>query len=1001
MSVTKYFRNAVAAHMCPCVNFKDEKFIKIGFEQIETGKLLQNDTDYLFNENMIDKQKESVSILISLKTLATDINNSVKNSTSSEELTGVFFMPALLNRDGTLYPCKEKKPWFAREYLYPMIDEEICIGYEKDLDNYISSSVAEYQKIESWNDSLDYTSLMFEAVTKCKLTSDTIGIDKNIATENCCYLFFDNTVIASHNILKLYDNIINNPPTSIPLYERFISSSLTPQKATSKNTVHNMKQHSGQMGGEYPLSPSQRRCINQLNNMESSEILAVSGPPGTGKTTLLQSAVADLLTKHAIKAIDPPIIVASSTNNQAVTNIIDSFGAIKSLGIGNIEKRWITVTESFATYFPSSSKISNAKSKKYQINEELIIKLNSGDEKDKSEKCMLKESSKYFSDSVNSISVCKSKIHNRLLEINDLKNALISNFDNLLQKTNGQPVQNYLENLQQKIKDIDSKISNTQNIIQTKNEQTEKYQNRIAEWKTKYKQLPIYVRLFSFITIFKKQIIAWIKNNKNEYELLNLYSTNTIKGITNHYKGLIESTENEIYNLRSNIAHFNKEKERLDCEYKAIDNELSLVTETAIKLKSKTKPSTSDNIDTIKEIISKYAIYDLNEKIDTSVRYIEFWLAVHYYECIWLETKNLTDKQLSTNIKDIQIHKLRDFSLITPCMVMTFYMLPKTFEIWKQNEKVADYLYNHIDLLIVDEAGQTSPEIAAPSFALAKRAIVVGDEQQIPPVWGTHRALDLTLAIHNGVINNENDFNILIESGLNTSQSSVMKVAIHSCPYGANNDRGMFLSEHRRCYDEIISYCNELVYKGKLEPLRGKGGKDKCRVLPIDKYPVMGYFDIPTDSTLTVGTSRVNYKEAETIALWIAEHFTEINNYYKSIDASVSTKSILAIITPFRAQAVLIREELEKKAKGICKYIDVGTVHTFQGGERKVIIFSTTYSKNDSCHFINSNKNLMNVAVSRAKDAFWVFGSYDCLKKAPERSASGLLAKYINYRIIK
>lgn len=81
----------------------------------------------------------------------------------------------------------------------------------------------------------------------------------------------------------------------MPLYERFISSSLTPQKATSKNTVHNMKQHSGQMGGEYPLSPSQRRCINQLNNMESSEILAVSGPPGTGKTTLLQSAVADLL----------------------------------------------------------------------------------------------------------------------------------------------------------------------------------------------------------------------------------------------------------------------------------------------------------------------------------------------------------------------------------------------------------------------------------------------------------------------------------------------------------------------------------------------------------------------------------------------------------------------------------------------------------------------------------------------------------------------------------
>lgn len=1000
MSITKYFRNAVTAQMSPHINFKDDKFIKIEFEQLQSGEISLNDTNYLFDKNQINSEQKSMPVLIALKTIATDIINSVKNSTSPEDLTCVFFMPASLNRDGTLYPCKEKKPWFVREYLYPMTDEEICVGYEKDLDNYISSSVAEYQKIESWNDCLDYTSLMFEAVTKCKLTSDTIGIDKNIATENCCYLFLDNTVIASHNILKLYDNIINKTAFSMPLYERFISSSLTPQKAASQNTVNNMQQHSGQMGGEYPLSPSQRRCINQLNNMESSEILTVSGPPGTGKTTLLQSAVANLLTKHAIKAIDPPIIVASSTNNQAVTNIIDSFGAIKSLGIGNIEKRWITVTESFATYFPSSSKISNAKSKKYQINEELIIKLNSDDEKDKSEKCMLEESSKYFSDSVNSISVCKSKIHNRLLEIDNLKNTLISKFDNLLQKTNGQPIQNYLENLQQQIKDIDSKISNTQNIIQTKNEQTEKYQDRIAEWKTKYQELPIYVRLFSFITIFKNKIISWSKNNKNDYELLNLYSTNTVKDITNHYKGLIESTENEIYNLRSDIAHFNKEKERLDCEYKAIDNELSLVTETAIKLKSKTKPSTSDNIDTIKEMISKYAIYDLNEKIDTSVRYIEFWLAVHYYECIWLETKNLTDKQLSTNIKDIQIHKLRDFSLITPCMVMTFYMLPKNFEIWKQNEKVADYLYNHIDLLIVDEAGQTSPEIAAPSFALAKRAIVVGDEQQIPPVWGTHRALDLTLAIHNGVINNENDFNILIESGLNTSQSSVMKVAIHSCPYGANNDRGMFLSEHRRCYDEIISYCNELVYKGKLEPLRGKGADAKSRALSTDKYPIMGYFDIPTNLSQTVGTSRVNYEEAKKIASWVTEHFTEIYNLYQSVDKSISPKDILAIITPFRAQANVVKEELKKVSKDYYQFIDVGTVHTFQGGERKIIIFSTTYSKSDSCYFINNNKNLMNVAVSRAKDAFWVFGSYDCLKNAPDSSASKLLAKHVNHKIL-
>ena len=37
------------------------------------------------------------------------------------------------------------------------------------------------------------------------------------------------------------------------------------------------------------------------------------------------------------------------------------------------------------------------------------------------------------------------------------------------------------------------------------------------------------------------------------------------------------------------------------------------------------------------------------------------------------------------------------------------------------------YMLDFIDLLIVDEAGQVLPEMAAPSFALAKWALVIGD----------------------------------------------------------------------------------------------------------------------------------------------------------------------------------------------------------------------------------------------------------------------------------
>lgn len=99
----------------------------------------------------------------------------------------------------------------------------------------------------------------------------------------------------------------------------------------------------------------------------------------------------------------------------------------------------------------------------------------------------------------------------------------------------------------------------------------------------------------------------------------------------------------------------------------------------------------------------------------------------------------------------------------------------------------------------------------------------------------------------------------------------------------------------------------------------------------------------------------------------------------------------MAIITPFKAQVSEIRKYLKIELGEIAENISVGTVHTFQGAERNVIIFSTVYGSGDAGAFIDNNKNLMNVAVSRAKDAFWVFGDSDFLKKKASKSASRLL----------
>lgn len=125
-------------------------------------------------------------------------------------------------------------------------------------------------------------------------------------------------------IMNLYNQLLK-ADKPIRLYEQFVSREPTKLHSLLENNLPNMKLHSGQMGEEYPLSPSQREAINHFNHMQEGEVLAVNGPPGTGKTTLLQSVVADLYVQRALKQEKAPLIVAASTNNQVVTNIITSF----------------------------------------------------------------------------------------------------------------------------------------------------------------------------------------------------------------------------------------------------------------------------------------------------------------------------------------------------------------------------------------------------------------------------------------------------------------------------------------------------------------------------------------------------------------------------------------------------------------------------------------------------------------------------------------------------
>src|SRR5699024_9159609 len=129
------------------------------------------------------------------------------------------------------------------------------------------------------------------------------------------------------------------------------------------------------------------------------------------------------------------------------------------------------------------------------------------------------------------------------------------------------------------------------------------------------------------------------------------------------------------------------------------------------------------------------------------------------------------------------------------------------------------YLYNFADLLIVDEAGQVLPEVAGASFSLSKKALVIGDTLQIEPIWSIIEKVDIgNLQAANIICGTdiEQKYEHLTQLGKTAAKGSVMKIAQQASRYHYDPEMapGMFLYEHRRCYDEIIGFCNELVYKG-------------------------------------------------------------------------------------------------------------------------------------------------------------------------------------------
>ncbi len=257
------------------------------------------------------------------------------------------------------------------------------------------------------------------------------------------------------------------------------------------------------------------------------------------------------------------------------------------------------------------------------------------------------------------------------------------------------------------------------------------------------------------------------------------------------------------------------------------------------------------------------------------------------------------------------------------------------------------------DVLIIDEASQIGI-LEVPILALAKKAIIVGDDQQTSPEnVGTDRQKVFELL--DSYLPDIHDRRTRFDS-----DNSLYDIARQQFPQVVQ------LKEHFRCLPRIISFSNHLWYNDTIIPLRDRPPRPEWQ--PLGTVYVPGGVRRPNDDT--------NDAEAQAIVALIEELIADPD--YEGKDFGVI--SLLG-----SGQAPHIHEMLVDRIGPTMmeeRKLRVGDPASFQGDERDVMIISLVVSHDPgnpgrSIGAMNRSNDArrVNVAASRARDQLWVVHS--------------------------
>lgn len=635
------------------------------------------------------------------------------------------WIPALVDKQGRLSPNPEASPWIARELLEPSKEGELIIG---DLSDYLEKFKATPLKSELWIDVVGVIERLFLTVSGAELAEWSPPEFRRVPG---IIMPAPEDTSAKGKLLELCKRWLERDTLPALLQASIAPGIKTPKLMTTVPVPSSVAGHYGHMGA-YGLNDEQRAVVRYAMNLIPGQALAVNGPPGTGKTSVLQGVIASLIVKRAVEGKkEAPVIVATSTNNQAVSNIIDTFTTEENPQGNIITKRWLRGVDSIAVRVPSGA-AAQKEAGKYQNLDELrqrIFQINT-----------LREQTQHFLDCYHewyggtgaTLTEVIAKIQAALMQTVKTIDALEARLPVLSPHVATYPGCTLVE----KEMGLKQQRAEQENLLHKENASLAAAKKKMAQFLAEDSKTPWYFLLLaSLFPPFGQQLVQKLALHASRLEI----DAIAIDSLPSSPLAVRQAVGLWYQRIQ---AHSTGRHAEISKRIAQIDNNIGLLGEYRSLLRALNIGEAMEN-----------AALDpkgLLSMIDTGPRQNAFYLALHYWEGIFLETSPEWDSSWpGGNIakKYSKESFLKKMAMVTPCIVATVYKAAGLFDYFNGKSQP---LEESIDLLIFDEAGQIGPEMGLPLLGLAKSAVIVGDDKQLAPI-GTNEMTDIVRLKHNAI----------------------------------------------------------------------------------------------------------------------------------------------------------------------------------------------------------------------------------------------------------